>query len=429
MSAMKHELALFHSGAKEKAIKEIFWINYRPVSQISNNSAIEFNISGTSMDYVLLSKTRLHIKVRLLKHDGSPIESTDDVALVNLSLHSIFRQVDILLNQKIITSSVGVNYPYKALIDVLLNYDIGEKDSILGAEAFFKDTPYYMNDTTSNSGHVQRRKLTQHGIADFEGVLHMDVCQQPKVIPNGVQITVKLFQNDDSFRLFSADGSSYGVEIVDAVLKVCNVRVQPSVLVAQDEILLKTPAVFPYWKSDIKTFGIPTGSYTFSVDDIFHGQVPARLYVALTSSSGYSGSFAKNPFDFHHYNLNYLELAVDGQSVPGVAFQPHFQPNPDVPGRSLSIGYVHEFLSLFKSRYPQAEGNNIQRADYPGGYAIYVFDVKPGVDDSLFSIPQKGQTRLNARFAQELLEPVTVIAYGMFPSEFKIDHTRNVILS
>ena len=209
----------------------------------------------------------------------------------------------------------------------------------------------------------------------------------------------------------------------------CNVRVQPSVLVAQDEILLKTPAVFPYWKSDIKSFGIPTGSYTFSVDDIFHGQVPARLYVALTSSSGYSGSFAKNPFDFHHYNLNYLELAVDGQSVPGVAFQPHFQPNPDVPGRSLSIGYVHEFLSLFKSRYPQAEGNNIQRADYPGGYAIYVFDVKPGVDDSLFSIPQKGQTRLNARFAQELLEPVTVIAYGMFPSEFKIDHTRNVILS
>ena len=127
MSAIKHELALFHPGAKERAIKEVKWINYRAVSQISNSSCIEFNISGTSSDYILLSKTRLYVQLRLLKADGTPVTNLDNVALVNLSLHSLFRQVDVMLNQKLITSSVGVNYPYKAILDVLLSYnhDVG----------------------------------------------------------------------------------------------------------------------------------------------------------------------------------------------------------------------------------------------------------------------------------------------------------------
>ena len=98
----------------------------------------------------------------------------------------------------------------------------------------------------------------------------MDVCQQPKAILNGVQLTVKLFQSGDNFRLFSPSGTKYSVEITDAVLKVCNVTVQPSVLVAQNEMLLKTPAQYPLWKSDIKTYSIAAGSHTFSIDDIFH---------------------------------------------------------------------------------------------------------------------------------------------------------------
>ena len=56
MSAMKHELALFHPGATEKAIKEVKWINHRPSTQINNNGPLEFNITGNSSEYVLLSK-------------------------------------------------------------------------------------------------------------------------------------------------------------------------------------------------------------------------------------------------------------------------------------------------------------------------------------------------------------------------------------
>ena len=399
MTAIKHELALFHPGVKEKSVHSTSWINYRSVSQISNSSAIEFNVSGTTSDYILLSKTRLHLKVRIVKAaDGTAIDSTNDVSFVNLAMHSMFRQVDILLNQKLVTSGVGVNYPYKAMIDVLLKYNHDVKDSLLQSEGYHKDAAFLFDELT-NPGHTGRKNWSKHGIVDFEGPLHCDVAQQEKAILNGVQITVKLFQHDDSFRLFHANGEAYQVEIIDAVLKVCNIKVNPSVTVAQNEVLTKTPAVYPHWRSDIKTFSVAQGSYTFSVDDIFHGVVPARLFVALLSSSAYSGNTTKNRFNFWHYHLTYLELAVDGNSVPTVAFQPQYQDDAASAGKVVPNGDVHEFVSAFSSQYPQAEGNWIKREEFPDGYCIYVFDVKAGIDDNLFSQLQSGHTRLNARFS------------------------------
>ena len=114
MSAVTNELALFHPGAKENAIAGKSWINFRPISQINKGSTIQFQINGTSGEYILLNKTRLHLKLRILRPDGTPVDSSDNVALVNLALHSVFRQCDVSLNQTIISSNVGIIHPLKS---------------------------------------------------------------------------------------------------------------------------------------------------------------------------------------------------------------------------------------------------------------------------------------------------------------------------
>ena len=60
------------------------------------------------------------------------------------------------------------------------------------------------------------------------------------------------------------------------------------------------------------------------------------------------------------------------------------------------------------------------------GYAIYVFDIKPGTGQHVYSKVESGHSRLTARFDAALTEPVTAIVYGIFPAEFKIDKTRAV---
>jgi hypothetical protein len=51
------------------------------------------------------------VKLRILKADGTPVVITDKVGLVNLSLHSIFRQVDITLNQVAVSNDAGGKLP------------------------------------------------------------------------------------------------------------------------------------------------------------------------------------------------------------------------------------------------------------------------------------------------------------------------------
>ena len=439
MSAMNSELALFQPIPKERAVKSIKWINFRPTTQISSSGAIEFSVPGTTPYYVLLGKTMLHVKAKIMKLDGSNIsEASDNVSLTNLSMHSLFRQCDISLNQQIINPNVGTSYPYKSYIDVLLRYNHSVKEGQLQAEGYVKDTAYGF-DSRDNTAHWIRREWTKNSIiADFEGVIHDDLAQQSKAILNGVHIGVKLYQSTDDFRIFSrpvAAGSeeegptNYKVEIVDAVLRVCYLDLQPSVIIAHNNMLLKAPAVYPYWKSVVKSFAIPKGSYNFSVEDLFHGNCPCRLVVGFVSSEAFSGSMQKNPYNFSHYSLNFLEFSLNNVSVPGTALQPKFENDPDEtnPVKCYKNGYKREYLTLFRNQYPQQDGLFISADDYPGGYCLYSFDIKPGTSKHLFCDLLSGHTRLSGRFDVPLPEPVVVVCYASFPAEFKIDESRLVI--
>ena len=234
--------------------------------------------------------------------------------------------------------------------------------------SYYKDQANAMDSILGNGGAIVRKNLAMSGAVDFEGVLHVDLAQQDKAILNGVQIGVKLYQHDNSFRLMA--NNSYEFAIEDAELKVCYLRLSPSMLLAHNERLSKGPALYPYYKSNVKAFAIPTGSHTWSMDDIFHGTVPQRLIVALVDSKAYAGDLTLNPFNFKNYGLNFLEFAKDGRSIPAAAFQPKFTANAQAPGEYLHAGYINEFYSLFQNSYPQEQAGWIQRGDFPGGQFI-----------------------------------------------------------
>ena len=86
-------LALFHPLPVDTGVESIQWIEYRPVSQLNNGSIVEFNVSPSSMEYIDLSKTRLHVKLRIIKSDGSAVTPEDKVAFINMPLASMWRQV------------------------------------------------------------------------------------------------------------------------------------------------------------------------------------------------------------------------------------------------------------------------------------------------------------------------------------------------
>ena len=183
-------LSLFAPPPTDKSIIKEYWVDYNPIAAISEGRVIEFSVPGTSVDYISLGKSKLYVKYIITDEEGdkitderdihgAPTANNDQVAPVNFTLHSIFRQIDLSLNQKLISPDVGVNYPYKALIDLLLG---SSNDMILSQAAmFFKDQAGNLEELEyigSNSGYTERGRPTKYGDAgNMEGCLYLDICQ------------------------------------------------------------------------------------------------------------------------------------------------------------------------------------------------------------------------------------------------------------
>ena len=87
------------------------------------SAQLEFNCSGHSDYYIDLNSVRLHLRIKLVKTDGSDIVNTtlNTVGCVNNFLYSMFSSLSISLKGKPVFLH-ETNYHYKAYIEKILNY-------------------------------------------------------------------------------------------------------------------------------------------------------------------------------------------------------------------------------------------------------------------------------------------------------------------
>ncbi len=418
------ELAIFQSPIVDTGVESVEWVGFRPVSQLSSNAPLEFSIPGHSTSYIDLKRTRLQVKIKLVKTDGTPVVATSKVGLVNLSLQSMWSQLDVSLQHQVISPNVGNNYAYRAYLDCLLDYEEDAKLSWLQSQLYYQDTRGYMDDPDpiggSNNGLILRYEETKDGnVVSMEGPLYHDLWNQDRYILNGVHLGIKLWPQKPTFSLMSADaGADYHIKIVDAMLKVCLIKVSPGVVIGHNEALEKMPASYPFTRSDVRSFTVAAGQYEVKIEDIFQGILPSRLILGLVSAQAYSGSFTKNPFNFQAFNCSSVALYIDGKSVPGSPLSLNYNQGD----------YVEGYLSLFTGtgKHMRNTGNYVSREDYDKGYAIYILDVEGKEGDTKHSYLKRGHTRLELRFSRALPEAISVVVYGTYPGTLQIDKSRDI---
>ena len=146
------------------------------------------------------------------------------VAPINFPLNTIFRQIDISLNQRVLNANTGVNHSYKAVFDLLLNSISDMLSSQALGGFFYKDSAGDMEDTRYNGpnfGFIERWKPTRSGgVVTIEAVLKSDFMSQERLILNGVALNIKLFQATDSFRLHTSKDEKYKLVLTSALFKV-----------------------------------------------------------------------------------------------------------------------------------------------------------------------------------------------------------------
>ena len=433
MTSMHTEdVALFNNPPYNTAEDKISWTTVRPsftnIGQQGYNS-ITFNIAGNSTQYIDLARTKLYVRLKVDK-DGDDWED-DEIGLpIDMILHTMWSSVDVTLNS-IQVSGAGGNYMYKSAIETLINYSKNTKDYQLSSIGMTPDTANFdsyipgTGDSTSgiNSGLIARKRLfgsDGKGSGNFKGVLLADICNQGRLILDGVDIGITLWPSKNEFRLMSALPCKLIIE--DIYLDVCKVQVNKYCMTGHKAGLEISNGLYPMQKTIILAKEIGMGSHGQSFDDLFNGYIPSKMVVGMVDSEAFSGSFQLNPLRFQHFDIDMLSFTVNGEPTPREPF--FYDMDNDL--------FIEAFTSLYEVADKLGDDcdNGISQEMWKKGMALTAFNVDPTTanDFRYLGLPKKGHTRLTVHLKKSTPKPVMLIIYASFPGRVEIDQMRNVTL-
>lgn len=323
-------LDLFSLPPTQTAVEDGQFVEHYPLSSISPSAPIEFVISGSTEDYTDLCNTFLHLRAKVTKADGTPLDADAKVLPINNWLHTLFSQVDVSLNDTLVSASENT-YAYRAYLETLLNTSKEAKEGPLTVQLYYQDARLHYEDTDGNDnpGAMVRKSLAAESKEiDMMGRLHTDIAHQEKFILPGVDIKFRLLPSKSEFNLLAdaAAGACRAV-ITHASLFVRKAKVNPAIALAHEKTLENATAKYPMKRVNLKTFSIPTGQLSHVQDNLFLSQTPTRLIIGFVDTAAFNGNYTQNPFNFQTYKLTYLCISLDGRQVPAKGLTPDFDNN------------------------------------------------------------------------------------------------------
>lgn len=392
-----------------------------------NPSPLHFSI--LSSDYINLEKTTLSLKCKILKSDGTTLANTTSVAPINMLLHSLIANIDVMVgNNQVKLMDYNDMYPYKSAVEVLLNFGEGAKSSHLQSIGYYKDTAGKMDSIagdaeTVNNGLAHRFQQTKGSrIFGLCGRLHVGAFFSTHYIIPRTKMSIIIHRTKPAFHLMgnTADGTHYMVKILQAKLRIRNIKITESVSLAHEQALVKSNACYSYNHTEIRKIPVTTNSLQFDFQDLFTGRLPDRVIVMFVKTRAVQGNYGLNPFNFEHFNIQNLKLTVNGNDVYDFYSDMDFEKND----------YVEAFAEMYNQlgKGFQDCGLSINKQEFGYGYTFFPFDLTAdGCSNSRKHLEANdvGNINLSGNFKKKLDENITCVIYAEFENRMEITKERN----
>jgi hypothetical protein len=156
------------------------------------------------------------------------------------------------------------------------------------------------------------------------------------------------------------------------------------------------------------------------LDNIFLNRVPSRVIFGLVKNSAFSGNVTENPYNFEHFDTNYVSLSVNGRVQGATPYKLNYTENKYI------LPYIFGFYGC--GIHLSDDGYCVGRLDYPNGFCIYSYDLSPDLSssESHWSIQNQGSCRLELGFATALPTVVNLVIFAEFADCVEIDRNRSV---
>ena len=470
-------LELFDTPPTQTAVEKSYDVEFLPTSALRHSGVVEFYMPASAEDYLDFKNSRLYIRAKIVRNDGTDVGEGERVAPVNNLLQTMWSNVELLVNERLVTHSNNM-HGYVSMLSHLMH----DSDEMLTSERqmqmIYKDTAGSLDETNCTlpnpegliAGHSYRWQthgelvgaaddddvtlnlenravaiaadtaVGNHGLhlrfsktrtsQPFEmmGNVRLDLMQQLRYLPNGLALKLRLHQQKGSFCLMCPERQPpnnqerrYRLELLNACFIARRIKPSTGVLLGHADALAKKPAEFPVIRKECKSFAIPAGIMQFKQDNIFLGQLPTRVIVAMVRGVAFAGSFQYNPYRFHHYNASLVQVYADGEPVRSRPFRPN-----------IADGQFVECYNSLYSEFGKVDGDRgsiIKLEDWKRGYSLFAFSLSPDTDcDDHTSLVKHGNLRVEVQFSDTLEHAIQLLVYAEFDNVIKIDSNRQLLI-
>lgn len=394
----------------------------------TTESPYEFQIPRDPEQFTDLTLTRISglikcVKLNAVTRAVEAWTNDDHISVCNLLPHSLFKQVEVLVENTQVNDSSTTTYPYKAFIECALSYGNDAKNTHLKSAGWEKDTAGSEDVAgAANLGWSIRRPKFIGNDFYFNMKLHCDFLHTMKYLPPGISITLRLIRGDDSFSFIADDTftSLARVEISKLKLQYTRIRTEPSFTKTILNNMTKNPALFPLTQSKIRTFLINSGIDRITFPNIYTETLPKTVIIGFLDRRAINGDIKFNPFKFNHHNVNLLNLMIN--NIPYHPSRP-FQPDYD------SGDFMREYINLFEET-GMKQGNNVVEinfTDFKNNCNWYAYDLTPDkCNQEHAHAARQGNISIEVGFKTAPAENLYMMVYTTHRQTIEIDHQKNV---
>lgn len=422
------DLDLFNPPVIEKSIVSGRQASFRPLSE-NTNGPYMFNLQSQGADqYLQLNSIRLGGKALIREKSGELLTDADNVSIVNLFPHSLFRAHEIEINNVLVTDLSSFSAHYQAYIQTIMSFNKSAQETHLKSQLFEMDTAgeYDTIDKPAsggkkNKGNSLREKIcAASNLFDFYIPLCSDILQSDRLLHSSANLKLKLLRASDSFSLLSDSSKDLEIHLSDLKLYANYVKIDEPMIRQHNSKMLKSPLIYPITRTLLKEYHFSSGEKSCYIPNLFTGKLPKSLVVGMVRDDSANGSTSLNPFNFQHFDLSESYLKLNGEMVPSDPLAPRFSEGH----------YKREYSEMLRNVGIDAgedHGNCITPAQFAGGSFFMCYDLTGHKCNMLHRHESlSGNVDLSLIFKNSLPQNIRVIVYASTDAQIELSAENDV---
>lgn len=422
VEVLRDELNVFEDLLYDVSVQNTSICTYYPQHSVENkNTPIVFDVCGTDIHYVNLPETKIEIRAKLVDKAGNDIPYEADkektsYAMVNNSLHSMFKSVSVHIQETEITDKLGY-YPYRAFPETVLGKSKDYNKSVAQASGYYRTKDE--SDVLDEGWKSRMTLCDRSAVFEMIGRPHLDILHQTKYLLPGLNLRFSFTRSDDQFCLHSYGSVFPGdiqLQILEAKLYITKHVILPSEQLKQLAMWEKEPIRYPMREVQMRSYTLPQGTLSHNNSSLITSLLPDRLLIGLLDSRSVHGAYSLNPFLYQDFGLSNISITSNSDVVTTQELEVDFSDKRYI----RAYNQVFDALGIADCD----SGVSLTMEEFTKSKTFFVFDMRHLRGAAC--TPRYGNITINLRFKNAITQALNVMCYLEYPACLNIDSEKNV---